>query len=270
MKMAQGLPAFWGPAARVGLSMLAPGAMVFVLALALAGCSGPPGHTASGAVTREIVTHTVSPGETLASIADDYYGRPAGAGYLARVNRVRRDGALPAGGIIDVPVGEEDLERYRARTEAKVYYNRGTLLADSGEPERALRELTAALETDPSFVDGRYNRGVVLLMLGDVVQATADLEEAARARPNDRDCVFALGKAYLDGGSNEAALRCFTGVLDIAPGHEDAFFASAVALGRLGRKEEAIVRFIGYLNEYPDGRWRALAGVELDALSDND
>ena len=109
----------------------------------------------------------VAPGETLESIADDFYGTPEAASYLRAVNDVA-DGRDPAeGSVLDVPVGSEDISRYEHRTEAKTHYNRGTLLAERGDLDRAAEEFRAALRVDPHFVDAGHNLGVVLLESGD-------------------------------------------------------------------------------------------------------
>jgi tetratricopeptide (TPR) repeat protein len=215
----------------------------------------------------EIVSHAVSPGETLESIADDYYGTPRGASYLAEVNGVDVDCPLEPGALVDVPVGEEDIERYRRRTEAKILYNRGTTLANGGDYAKAEEEFAAALKADPRFVDAAYNLGVVLLSAGEPERAAAVLEQALLVRPDEPLFEFAVGKAYFDAGRLPAALDHFERAVELDPLLEDARFALAVALLKLGERGEAIFALDLYLREFPDGAWAESARAELEKLA---
>jgi tetratricopeptide (TPR) repeat protein len=241
--------------------------LVVAVALVAAGCSALPQHTGSGAPAGEIVSYTVGEGESLASIADDYYGRPDAAGYLARINDIPPGVDILPGVVIDVPVGREDLERHRVRTEAKVHYNRGTLLADRGELRRAAEEFRSALRIDPRFADAGHNLGVVLLMMGDAEGAVAILEQVVLVRPDDSAQEFALGRAYLDAGRAAEAVERFSNVLTLDPRHDDAHFARAAGLLELGRVEEAIIAFDAYIRAFPEGKWTERARLELERLA---
>jgi tetratricopeptide (TPR) repeat protein len=235
--------------------------------LTLSGCALLPSKSGSGAGTVEIVSHTVSSGETLASIADDYYGTPRAAGYLADVNGIGSDFVPEPGVLIDVPVGDEDIERYRRRTEAKILYNRGTMLADAGDYAKAQEELAAALRIDPRFVDAGYNLGVVLLAMGDPERAVAILEQVLKARPAEPLSEFALGKALFDAGRVSEALEHFNRAVDLDPELEDARFARAVALLELGEREEGVFALDLYLRDFPDGTWVDSARAELEKMA---
>ncbi len=234
---------------------------------ALSGCAPVPSVTGSGAGTVEIVSHTVSSGETLASIADDYYGTARAAGYLADVNGMDPDLTPQPGELVDVPVGEEDVERYRRRTEAKILYNRGTMLADAGNYAKAQEEFAAALRADPRFVDAGYNLGVVLIAMGDPERAIAILGQVLKARPAEPLSEFALGKAHFDAGRVSDALTHFDRAVELDPTLEDARFARAVALLELGEREEGIFALDLYLREFPDGTWVDSARAELEKMA---
>jgi len=232
-----------------------------------AGCSFLPVKSGSGAGTTEVISHTVSPGETLASIADDYYGAPGAASYLADVNNLNDGFAFATGITLEVPVGPDDIERYRRRTEAKIIYNRGTMLAQAGDHLKAQEEFATALEVDPSFVDAAYNLGVVLLAAGDTERAVAVLEQTVAMRPDEPLTEFALGKAHFDAGRTINALVHFDRAVELDPSLEDARFARAVALLEIGRRDSAIVALDSYLREFPDGVWAAEARSELTRLA---
>ena len=246
---------------------LAASVALMAVLLTLSGCALPPSKSGSGAGTVEIVSHTVSSGETLASIADDYYGTPRAAGYLADVNGIGSDFVPEAGVLIEVPVGEEDIERYRRRTEAKILYNRGTMLADAGNYAKAHEEFAAALRTDPRFVDAGYNLGVVLIAMGEPERAVFLLEQLLTARPREPLFEFAIGKAHFDAGRVSQALEHFDRAVELDPTLEDARFARAVALLELGEREAGIFALDLYLREFPDGTWIDSARAELEKLA---
>lgn len=241
-------------------------AALAVIALA-AGCAGPPRLTASGVDVVEIVTHTVAEGEDLESIADDYYGTRRAAVYLGDVNDVPDGVTLPVGAALDVPVGDEDVERYRRRTEAKAIYNFGTILAENGELMKAAEQFKEALRIDPRFADAGYNLGVVLLMLDQSEGAVAILSQVVAVRPDDAEAEFAFGKALFDSGRHKEAIGAFGRALELDAGHEEAAYARALALSRVGRRDEAVFALDAYLRAHPDGAWAPQARLRLEELA---
>lgn len=236
-------------------------------AVILQGCGRLPGVSGSGADAIEIVAHIVSQGETMFSIADDYYGTTEAASYLADVNGTFADVALEPGALLDVPVGQADIERYRRRTEAKSFYNRGTAFAERGDLIRAAEEFKTALGIDPRFVDAGYNLGVVHLMSGDAQTAAALFDQIIPLRPNDAALHFASGKARYDAGDTQGAIDSFERVLSIEPSHEDARYARAVALYEIGLVEESVLALDLYIRECPDGTWAEEARMRLTDLA---
>lgn len=242
-------------------------AALTAVALVAAGCAGIPSRTWNGSIASQIVTHEVSAGETLATIADDYYGDGDAAAFLARVNRVDRDEGVAPGDLIEVPATREDVARYERRTEAKLHYNRGTLFADRGDLRKAEDEFERALRVDPRFADAGYNLGVVLLMAGESSRAVAIFEQVAAVRPDDAAILYGLGKAYLDEERYGESLEAFQDVLTVEPDHEDALFARAIACLSLGRTEDAVVALDSYLRRFPHGVWADQARAELSGIA---
>ena len=253
---------------RAGASGRRVAMFVVLLALLLAaGCSLMPTRSGSGGDTVEIVLHAVSQGETLESIGDDFYGTPRAASYLAEINGIQAGQVLEAGSTVEVPVGPEDVERYRRRTEAKIIYNRGTILADAGDYAKAKEEFTLALRADPRFVDAGYNLSVVMLATGEPERAVAILEQVMAIRPDVALFEFALGKAHFDAERVPEALEHFENAVRLDPSLEDARFARAVALLGIGEREAAVFALDRYLREFPDGTWAENARAELERLA---
>jgi tetratricopeptide (TPR) repeat protein len=227
--------------------------VALTLVLLLAGCAAHPARTGSDARTIRIVSHEVAAGESLESIADDFYGDPAAAAYLREVNAIPEGTSPAAGALLDVPVGGPDMERYELRTRAKIHYNRGTLLADRGDHERAAEEFRSALRIDPLFADAGHNLGVVLLSTGEIDRAIVVFRQTADLRPASADSRYALGAALLEAGRSGEALEELERVVLLAPAHEEARYARALALLRLGREAEAIFHLDSLVREFPGG-----------------
>jgi tetratricopeptide (TPR) repeat protein len=58
--------------------------------------------------------------------------------------------------------------------------SRGQAYLDSGQPERGLEDINAALALDPGYTPGYDRRGYAYFLLGDYERAEADLDEALR------------------------------------------------------------------------------------------
>jgi Flp pilus assembly protein TadD len=245
----------------------APAALVaLLLPLLLVGCFGPPGTTGSGVGTSRIVRHQIAAGETLASIADDYYGDPAAESYLRDVNHIAEGAATSVGEVLEVPVGETDIQRYDRRTRAKAHYNRGTLHAARGALTKATEEFQAALRVDPRFADAGYNLGVVLMRAGESERAVAVLRQTVAVRPSDPSLQYALGSALVSAGDHGGAVEVFDVVLSLSPRHEDARYSRASALLEAGRVADAVFELDAYVRDFPEGKWAARARAVLADL----
>ncbi|MBD3367680.1 MAG: tetratricopeptide repeat protein [Candidatus Eisenbacteria bacterium] len=242
-------------------------AAIGLAATLMQGCAGYWETSGSGGRATETVVHTVGSGESLRSIADDYYGDPGAAAYLAEVNGVPEDVVLDEGSVIDVPVDPEDLDRYRARTEAKSHYNRGTALAAAGDLPRSEEAFRRALELDPRFVDAAYNLGVVLLERGESNRAAVLLEQTSGVRPDDAEVRFAWGKALFECGRHARAAEEFRTAVALDPTMEDPAYALGLALLAAGKRQEGIVALDGYLRRFPDGRWVTEARRRLTEMA---
>ena len=58
------------------------------------------------------------------------------------------------------------------------YYNKGVLLAESGNYVEAIEALSRAISLKPDFGEAYYDRGYVYLALGDKTSALPDLSRA--------------------------------------------------------------------------------------------
>lgn len=66
---------------------------------------------------------------------------------------------------------------------AEVYYNRGLIYGESGQPEKALFNFNKAIELNLQNAEVYYNRGVSYHELGQLEKAITDFKQAIKFKP---------------------------------------------------------------------------------------
>ncbi len=78
--------------------------------------------------------------------------------------------------------------------------NRGNAHDDSGEPDRALSDYTAAIGIDANNNDAFFNRGITYRRKKEYQRAIADFDQALRLNPEDADALYYRGRSKTDLG----------------------------------------------------------------------
>ncbi len=214
------------------------------------------------------VRHTVRAGETLARIADNYYGDPARAGDIASANGLAPGRDPAPDSVLDLSFTPDEWKVAERRATALDPYNRGVqaLAQDRlGEAERLFR---LAAETAPDLADARYNLALVLLRRGRADEAVDLLGRLAAERPDDAEYGCALGNALFQSARFADASVRYAAVLQARPGHRRAAFGQARALQELGRRAEAVAAWRRYLQLDADSAWADVARDNLRKLGD--
>lgn len=274
-------PALEAAAGLLAASLLAAALLAAVL-LAAGGCARrPPVATAPADVTLSTLepepaaragrvahrlTHVVAPGETLAKIAETYYGDPARHRDLARDNQLGETGRLAAGANLEVRFSEDEWRRYQQRAAALAPYNRGVDLLAAGQLEEAESALRSALDLAPDLAAARYNLALVWMKRGRYELAEQALAELLARRPRDRDFLYAHGNALFHQARFAEAAAAFRRLLEAAPGHRAGAFGLARALQEGGRKAEAIAAWEAYLRLDATSDWATEARRSLARL----
>jgi tetratricopeptide (TPR) repeat protein len=257
-------------------------ALALVLALALAGvagCARRPRPVEGTAVPepvapplpgadKTVISHTVKTGETLARIADNYYGEPGRAAAIGRRNGLAEGRDPVPGSVLSLEFAPSEWADAQRRAAALEPYNRGVqaLAQDRlGEAERLFR---LALETAPELPDARYNLALVLLRRGQAEEAVSILTALAGERPGDAEYRCALGNALFQSARFAEATGQFARVLADHPDHRRAAFGRARALQEDGRVDEAATAWRRYLELDPDSSWADVARENLRKLTD--
>lgn len=242
---------------------------LLAIAVGLAACSSrPTPQTEMPAEPAEgrVLAHTVREGETLARIADLYYGDPTRAAGIAAENGVGDPSRLAAGSVLELHFAADEYDFARRRATALKPYNLGVSAMARGNLEEAERQFRLALRTVPDLPDARYNLALVLMRRGQAEQATALLNGLVADRPDDADFGFALGNALFQQTRYLDAARVFAGVLVKHPDHRRAAFGYARALQESGSRLEARDAWRRYLQLDADSSWAAEARRHLREL----
>jgi tetratricopeptide (TPR) repeat protein len=246
-----------------------------VVLAALAGCSKKVVRTeapTTGPATagEHVIEHRIVTGETLALIADNYYGDPARATQVARDNDLADPDLVTPGSVLRLRFSDDEWAEARRRADALAAYNRGVDLMGQERLSEAERQFRQALDTAPGLVAARYNLALVLVQRGRATEALPLLEQLTDERPDDRDFRFARGHALFSAAMFAEAADQFGQVLALDPGHRRAAFGMARALEEDGRREEAMAAWEDYLVLDPDSSWAGQARRRLQALRDGE
>ena len=146
------------PARRHGKTHLSICLLLAILMVSVPSCRKPV-PTYRIVAGKEGYTHSISSGETLESIAERYYGDRSLGEALGEYNALDPTKALEPGNTLLVPFDQAELDKLKSGQEAQLLYNRGTMLARTGQYEDAVPE-TADSRAHPAS-EGRPHRGLV-------------------------------------------------------------------------------------------------------------
>jgi tetratricopeptide (TPR) repeat protein len=218
-------------------------------------------------VGKEGYTHMVSRGETLETIAERYYGDVRLAKALGEYNNVDPFEGIKPGTTLIIPFDTDDLEKIARVHEANVLYNKGTVLAQTGQYEDARVYLEKAVDADPSNPDAWYNLAVTYASLGKLEQSEGILEKLLESYPSERTYHYSMGVTLKKKDEKKDALKEFKAARDLDPDYADAQYAVAITLEQLGKKKDALREWRRYLEIDSESIWAEEARAHLDRLS---
>jgi tetratricopeptide (TPR) repeat protein len=216
---------------------------------------------------KEGYTHRISKGETLESIAERYYGDADLGKALGEYNAIDPLEPLEVGNTLLVPFDRSELEQIRSVQQAQVLYNRGTVLARTGQYEDAITYLEQAVEASPAHVDAWYNLALAYQRTKRTAEAQDILERLAESFPSEPTYRYSLGAVLRDAGEEERALEEFRSALELTPRYTEAQYALALTYEDLGKTAEAEREWRRYLELDPDSAWSEEARLHLEKLA---
>ena len=217
-------------------------------------------------VGKEGYTHMVSKGETLESIAEKYYGDRELGRALGEYNGVDPLSELEPGRSLLIPFDRADLDKLKVSQDANVFYNRGTVLARTGQFEEASHYLESAVEADQSHVDAWYNLALVYNKLDKPERSLPILTRLVETYPSEKTYHYSLGATLRQTGKAGDALGEFEAALEIDREYREAQYALALTLEDLGRRRHAKRAWQRYLELDQDSVWSDEARMHLERL----
>jgi predicted O-linked N-acetylglucosamine transferase (SPINDLY family) len=154
----------------------------------------------------------------------------------------------------------------------------GVVHLQRGEHIAALRNIDAALKTNPAAAAAHNNRGTALASLGRLDEAAGCYERAVALAPDYLDALINLGNTRKDLGRLDEALASYDRALAISPRHALALVKRGNVLHAMQRHDEAIASYDRALASAPDldeawhnrGAALARAGRPADAVASYD
>jgi tetratricopeptide (TPR) repeat protein len=213
----------------------------------------------------EGLPHIVRTGETLAGLAQQYYGNRALGEVIAETNRLAPNARLAAGTQLKIPeVPGVPLIRPGARREAP----RAPLPRPGAPPPATPASLTREepVEVNPLLAEAResFERKDYATALGDVDRLLASTPNNAEALAMKRSALYGLGKTQYDQRQYRDSYATLGQLVKLAPNHEDA--AKLLRQSRTRLIDDHFGRGIRYYREekLPEAivEWKAV--LELD------
>jgi tetratricopeptide (TPR) repeat protein len=237
---------------------------ILILLAAVTSCRKSPSYRV--VVGKEGYTHTISKGETLESIAATYYKDRTLGKALGEYNGIDPLARLEPGTTLIVPFDRTELENIKRVQEAYMLYNKGTVLARTGQYEEARDYLEAVVEADPTYVDAWYNLALVHHRLGDPQRAAEILRKLVNSFPSDQTYRYSLGAALKDRGKQKDALEQFKAAVELDPDYARAYFGLAMVYENMGDDDKAIGAWTRYLELDQESNWAEEARLHLEEL----
>jgi len=253
------------PARRPGKTDFSIWLLLALLAVSLPSCRKPT-PTYKIVAGKEGYTHSIARGETLDAIAERYYGDRSLGKALGEYNRLDPDKPLEPGNTLLVPFDRAELVEIRSVQEAQTLYNRGTMLARTGQYEDAVPYLEQAVEMSPAYVDAWYNLALAYQRLDRLAEARDILKRLVNSFPAEHTYRYSLGVVLRDGEEYREALEQFKRALELDPTNTQAQYALALTLEDLGKYGEAVREWQKYLGMDPDSVWSEEARLHLESL----
>lgn len=227
-------------------------------------CHRPPAYQVVAA--KEGYTHVISQGETLESIAEKYYGDGRLGKALGEYNNLDPMKPVEVGTTLIVPFDASGIVKITRTNEGYVAYNRGTMLARTGQYREALPYLEKAVEADPTNADAWYNLGVAYHKSARVDDALPVFERLIWAHSSEKLYQYGYGSVLRKLDRKKDALKAFKKALDADSEYRDAQYALALTYEDLGKVKQARKEWQRYLELDQGSVWSEEARIHLEKL----
>lgn len=110
---------------------------------------------------------------------------------------------------------------------------------EAQDPERAIREYEAALQTDPNSFFIKARLAFLYYSMGDVNAALRYADEVTQNQNLDAQLYMQMAEIYARSGQHERALALFDRAIQADPGKSDPYFSKGLLLLNMKRRADA-------------------------------
>ncbi len=122
---------------------------------------------------------------------------------------------------------------------AEFYNQRGVAYSRMSDTERALSDFERAIDSNAEHAWAHGNRGNMLIDLGQYEKALSALAEARKLDPNESEFSSMMGRASHHLGNHEQALSLYSEAIGTNPHEAEYFIEQAKCLAALSRYDDA-------------------------------
>jgi tetratricopeptide (TPR) repeat protein len=216
----------------------------------------PTNQTAFSALQNDVkeirfVPHTVKTGETLATIAERYYGDRARSEVIWETNQLPPNPRLSAGMVLkipEIPGVPFVLPELRPKPPPEPVARPDTPTPDPGRPAEVV-------EINPLLVGARESleKGEYQVALADVDRVLAGNAQNPDATELKKAVLYGLGKSQLGQRKYEESVRTLVQLARLAPTYQDSpHYAQGLQLYREEKLEDAITQWKAVLEYEPE------------------
>jgi tetratricopeptide (TPR) repeat protein len=130
--------------------------------------------------------------------------------------------------------------------------NLGTVFADKGRYDEAIKYYRKAIQLNPNFSEAQYGLGLAFAAQGRLDEAIENYRKAIQINPDYCNALNDLGNALADKGRFDEAIGNFRQAIRINPNYAEALNNLGIALADKGRFGEAIEAFRKAIQSEPD------------------
>lgn len=134
-------------------------------------------------------------------------------------------------------------DRTSSKDKAVAYNNRGNVLRDRGDLDRAIADFNAAIRLEPKSADAYIDRGIARYRRGDLDRAIADYDQAILLDPDDAYAHNDRGLAWSARGDPDRAIADYDRAIRLDPNTAAAYTNRGLAWEDKGDLDRAIADF---------------------------
>ncbi len=124
------------------------------------------------------------------------------------------------------------------------HYYKGLIYEIYFDNEKALKELTSAIDINGKFGEAYFKRGIILEKTGDTTGAISDYTKAIKNGENSSDAYFNRASLYQAIGESEKAIKDYSNAIKQNPSDDISYYNRGLIYMQLGNMEKARADFL--------------------------